>query len=227
MGKLMKNGICYSGVGETSSNKYSTEEQIIGTWIDGKPIYRKVLDYSSDPWTSGTKDIFDLHIEQIVSSYFIGYDGANGTSYQWAQGVISNSNRCLYFSEDYSQMLRMGSTYYKYVILEYTKATQYPEYDFVTKYNIITTATGGYNAAIRVTNILDGTSTDIVYTSVNTGNYVDFGEFTIRYVDQYIGWELKCTSEAIRADSIILLNGKSKNWLYNAVIDFEVQVTNV
>ena len=25
------------------NNTYSTEEQVIGTWIDGKPIYRKVI----------------------------------------------------------------------------------------------------------------------------------------------------------------------------------------
>lgn len=29
------------------TNKYSNKEEIIGTWIDGKPIYRKVLTYPS------------------------------------------------------------------------------------------------------------------------------------------------------------------------------------
>lgn len=28
---------------DTASNNYSTEEQVIGTWIDGKPLYRKVI----------------------------------------------------------------------------------------------------------------------------------------------------------------------------------------
>ena len=27
--------------------EYSTEEQVIGTWIDGKPIYRKVMSLQS------------------------------------------------------------------------------------------------------------------------------------------------------------------------------------
>ena len=125
MPKIIRNGITYGGGGGSgnTSNKYSTEEQVIGTWIDGKPIYRKVFDYSSDPWTSGIKDISDLNVEQIVSSYFIGCDGANGTGYQWAQGIISDARRCLYFSEDYSQMIRIGSSYFTYVILEYTKTT--------------------------------------------------------------------------------------------------------
>lgn len=28
---------------DTASNNYSTDEQVIGTWIDGKPLYRKVI----------------------------------------------------------------------------------------------------------------------------------------------------------------------------------------
>ena len=29
---------------EMIKEKYSTEEQVIGTWIDGKPLYRKVIE---------------------------------------------------------------------------------------------------------------------------------------------------------------------------------------
>lgn len=48
MPTIIRNGITYGGGGGTgnASNKYSTEEQVIGTWIDGKPIYRIV---SSEP----------------------------------------------------------------------------------------------------------------------------------------------------------------------------------
>lgn len=43
------NKIRYQGVDYNLdiNDKYSTEEQIIGTWIDGKPIYRKVIESSS------------------------------------------------------------------------------------------------------------------------------------------------------------------------------------
>ena len=33
---------------EIAKEVYSTEEQVIGTWIDGKPIYRKVLICTTD-----------------------------------------------------------------------------------------------------------------------------------------------------------------------------------
>lgn len=48
MPTIIRNGITYGGGGGTgnASNKYSTEEQVIGTWIDGSPIYRIV---SSEP----------------------------------------------------------------------------------------------------------------------------------------------------------------------------------
>lgn len=44
----MFNGLQVGGSGGCNSQDvYSTEETIIGTWIDGKPIYRKVLQFTS------------------------------------------------------------------------------------------------------------------------------------------------------------------------------------
>ena len=105
---------------------YSTEEQLTGgTWIDGKPIYRKVFDYSNNLWSSGVKDISSLKIKQIISSYFIGCDRSDGGGNQWAQGTTGDVERILYFNNVYSTMQREGKYYYKYIILEYTKATDY------------------------------------------------------------------------------------------------------
>lgn len=45
-----------SGGGGESSDIYSTEETRIGTWIDGKPLYRKVIEFtfpSSGGWHNG------------------------------------------------------------------------------------------------------------------------------------------------------------------------------
>lgn len=53
------------------TNDYSTEEQIIGTWIDGKPIYRKyvslgrLIDCVYNSWTSLT-DVSSLHIKNLI-----------------------------------------------------------------------------------------------------------------------------------------------------------------
>lgn len=38
-------------------NVYSTEEKIVGTWIDGKPIYRKVITYTLSNALTGLVEI--------------------------------------------------------------------------------------------------------------------------------------------------------------------------
>lgn len=59
--------------------KYSTEEQIVGEWIDGKPIYQKTHIFAS-PLTIGANgwgntDLSSIGMAQIVKG--IGYDTAS------------------------------------------------------------------------------------------------------------------------------------------------------
>lgn len=67
-----------NGAGEwvtppSSSVNYSTEEQIIGAWIDGKPIYQKTIVLSSETtvsnndWTSTGITASSLDIETYIS----------------------------------------------------------------------------------------------------------------------------------------------------------------
>ena len=49
MGRIFYNGRQYSG---NASPNYSTDEQIVGTWIDGRPIYEKTIYYAGG--SSGT-----------------------------------------------------------------------------------------------------------------------------------------------------------------------------
>lgn len=44
--KIVSNGKTLEvvGGGESGGDVYSTEEQVVGTWIDGKPLYRRVLE---------------------------------------------------------------------------------------------------------------------------------------------------------------------------------------
>ena len=47
MGKLMFNGIDYTGGASNNGHTYSTDEQVVGTWIDGSTIYEKTISISS------------------------------------------------------------------------------------------------------------------------------------------------------------------------------------
>lgn len=56
-----------SSGGESAGELYSTEETRIGTWIDGKPLYRRVIN-STTPATTGQNHVIleGIQIDRIV-----------------------------------------------------------------------------------------------------------------------------------------------------------------
>ncbi len=105
--------------------RYSTDEIVCGTWIDGKPIYRKVLTLSSLPNTQTLSiDISSLNVAIVIS--LVGYSNTglvfNGTR----TGVdsapidmfvdISRNQIDLITYQDRSNMSG-------FIIIEYTKTT--------------------------------------------------------------------------------------------------------
>lgn len=64
-----------------ASNEFSLEEKRIGTWIDGKPLYRKMIDFGTLP-NNASKSV-DLNMPEINhchinlgESMFIGSAGS-------------------------------------------------------------------------------------------------------------------------------------------------------
>lgn len=99
-------------ISETSGNVYSTEETICGTWIDGKPVYRKVIVLPSRPvigtsWKSLGVSVPDIDI--IVSvAHCDTVSGVGGTFM-----IVKNTSPL--------QGLTPISININYLILEYTK----------------------------------------------------------------------------------------------------------
>ncbi len=60
----------------TNSNVYSTEEKIIGVWIDGKLIYRKTMKISSITGKTVAISLSELNIDEI----FFDFSKSN---YKW------------------------------------------------------------------------------------------------------------------------------------------------
>ena len=61
------------GSGGPAEEIYSTEERRIGTWIDGKPLYRKVflatVPTGTNTWNPITEPLTELSIENVVHLY--------------------------------------------------------------------------------------------------------------------------------------------------------------
>ena len=72
MPKIILNGVDYyestiSSDGSSGHN-YSTQEQVVGTWIDGKPLYEITLDFGSISANSAkTIDVSSLNIDYVTS----------------------------------------------------------------------------------------------------------------------------------------------------------------
>ena len=112
-------------IAETSGNMYSTEETIVGTWIDGKPIYRKVITSTFGLSTSGSKTLtlsnFGVNnVETPISCTLISSDGGylgirpNSIVATFKLNVVE----VVVISSQWS--LRSGE---QKIILEYTKTT--------------------------------------------------------------------------------------------------------
>ena len=123
---------------ELSKEVYSTNETVIGTWIDGKPIYRKVVDLGILPNTITVRIPHNIdNLDRIISMkgmakssnqnlllrfrYSVGKNGFNRDGTVKLNTVPSNiyeeqGNIVVYTLSDRSEMTG-------YVILEYIKTT--------------------------------------------------------------------------------------------------------
>ena len=115
-------------------NTYSVSEQRIGTWIDGKPLYRKVYNLGNLPNTSG-KDIatgFSAGIIRPIKIYgFASIEGSENIVFPLPNIASDNKDDGLIFYENTTlntSVIRVvtesnRSVFTGYAILEYTKTT--------------------------------------------------------------------------------------------------------
>ena len=107
---------------------YSTEETIVGTWIDGKPIYRKVFTDPNNSWSAHDNIIGNItNFKEPTSIKAIAFNdmGLSG----WVENNEAGESRCYAYIKSngevhfYRNNVRDGTSYPKKVIIEYTKTT--------------------------------------------------------------------------------------------------------
>ena len=131
-GTSNENGYTQEYINELET--YSTDETVCGTWIDGKPLYRKVFTGIFDG--SGGGSSTTTHVHQILPStcniknscsdqnkrplsfYFVYNNNSYYISYMFAKNSSYNYSWTMsfWYSEEYA-----GQTYE--IAVEYTKDT--------------------------------------------------------------------------------------------------------
>lgn len=104
---------------------YSTEEMVIGTWIDGKPIYRKVYYYDSITFTTG-EHILNIDLPNLDCAcgfkYCMWYPTLNRWYVNWdtidAHNTTITSTKCTLGSGGGNTTFTRAS-----FVFEYTKTT--------------------------------------------------------------------------------------------------------
>ena len=104
-------------------DNYSTEEQIVGKWIDGKPIYRKVFSGSTGTGTNLSSVLLNNgSIEKIINCY----GNVKGASDE--QLSVLSDKQALLLSANHTTLTYFfnNSDSYSYsyeIVVEYTKTT--------------------------------------------------------------------------------------------------------
>ena len=107
-------------------NKYSEEEKIIGTWTNGKKIYRKNITINvknSSNYTFDAKKILDSNIDSILKTY--GYSLVDN-------GLTYANFPCYYTNEAYlgSWCTTSDKTVHIVSGSQYTTATHYLTFEY-------------------------------------------------------------------------------------------------
>ena len=121
---------------EIAKEVYSTEEQVVGTWIDGKPIYRKVISLNcptcsdNGVFADAKTDVSSLNIDFIMFKY-VNISTSNGVLLEY-NGINPNETSKLggqvwYYSTEKTIYARHTRTNFNNcpitAIIEYTKTT--------------------------------------------------------------------------------------------------------
>jgi hypothetical protein len=96
MGKIMFNGESYTGGTGDGGHTYSTTEHVVGTWIDGKPIYEKSYPITNTNISTGWNILINnvSDIDTFVSGECVLSDSSY--DYSWEGSYHHNGDIAIY-----------------------------------------------------------------------------------------------------------------------------------
>lgn len=111
----------------TELTTYSETEHIVGKWIDGKPVYQKVISFGNLPSNTTTKAVNHniSNLEHFVDISVIAYAG-NQVAINVPHADLAFSGQVVTYVTNAAVYIQCGmnrSNYVAYAILKYTKTT--------------------------------------------------------------------------------------------------------
>ena len=111
-----------------AGHNYSTDEQVVGTWINGKPVYQKTIDFGYLPNNAIKTVAHNIsNLDWVVDAKGIAYNGSGGYR---SIPILYNTT---YASYNTAFLVRLAdiqlevnndmSAFYAYVTIQYTKTT--------------------------------------------------------------------------------------------------------
>lgn len=177
---------------------YSTEERVVGVWIDNKPLYAKSftlssqLTVSTSSWTNTDLSLSD--VEKFVNGYAI----SDGGTFQGSV-VVDKSNDVIQL-----QSTRSTASYVKYLTVFYTKTTDVAGSG---SYNTLGVPTVHYDGNERVVGTWFG---ETLYEKIINFDYNNIQSRTSSGCEIYINVpNIKDTK-----DSVILFEGGTIQFPY-------------
>ena len=117
-------------VNDVNLHEYSTDEKVVGKWIDGKPIYEKVI-YKNITDRDFHNIQMNVSIDNIIKLKGILYQGNGYPYFIELQGNTypDTNNRAMLLYKKDENFIRYGVLYtqtdlsstYLYIIIQYTK----------------------------------------------------------------------------------------------------------
>ena len=110
------------------ANLYDTTEKVVGKWIDGKPLYQKVVDFGTGPNASSKSVAHGIsNIDRICRFTCIGTDNSSYWNLNWPP-IGTGSSAFAATGEVDKTNLKVknngnGTSEYYIFILQYTKTT--------------------------------------------------------------------------------------------------------
>lgn len=119
------NGV-YEEFAKKSEEVYSTEEQRIGTWIDGKPLYRIIKEYNVSAKETQSNDISSIPYDTIfinLGKSFNRWSDNTSSSIIWNTGDSDKGNVWINYEKKINIINSSNAARHYWITLEYTKTT--------------------------------------------------------------------------------------------------------